>query len=126
VWTVITEDPDLLAEVSAAIDVIEKRGQLARIRRRLLDVHPRRGAHKCSYDGAIVDCLTEACAFAWADLRGPHPQFDFGKGKPDICAPPDVWIEAKQSDAHLRMAQPLADDLGVLAVVEYERGVAVS
>jgi hypothetical protein len=83
--------------LSAALTVVDERGQLARVKKRIKQEHPaRRGGHRDDDDARLLDCLTEACAFAWADTRYPGlPRFDYSLGAPDIALPPDRWVEAK-------------------------------
>jgi hypothetical protein len=101
--------------VSDAIQVIEQHGQMAPLQRCVRQEHPGRRAHRSEDDDRLMDCLTEACAFAWADLRGlGTPRFDYRTGKPDIFVPPDLWIEAKSIPGGCEIR-----DISDLAVTEH-------
>lgn len=89
------QDP-MIAGLSAALDAAARHDQLGRIAARLRDEHPTRRKHHDQHDERLISCLTEACAFAWADLRLPAaPEFDFAEGHPDVQVGPSTWVEAK-------------------------------
>lgn len=130
-WKVLRRDPPQLARLSAAIRVVEQHGQLAALERRVREEHPSRRAHRKDYDSRLLDCLTEACAFAWAVSRGLGvPQFDYRQGKPDIHVPPDLWVEAKAVHPSLASRQDMARMLrgevvlGLVAPPDRHRGLA--
>lgn len=85
-----------LDTLSEAILVVTQHGQRGLLKKRLADEHPiaRPGAPHHQYDRGVRDCLSEACAFAWADLRGLGvPSFtSLEKGTPDI------WVDAGQPE----------------------------
>jgi hypothetical protein len=86
----------MLGSLSAAIQVVAEHGQLPALEKRVRQEHPSKRAHREGDDDRLLDCLTEACAFAWAALRQlGTPQFDYKAGRPDVHVPPDTWIEAK-------------------------------
>ena len=58
--------------------------------------HPLNSPHNQQYDARVRDCLTEACAFAWASRRGiGNPKFSDEEGTPDILLDDGRWIEVK-------------------------------
>lgn len=104
VWKAIHFDIPGLGPLSAAIQIVEQRGQIAALECRVRDEHRKCRAltehtdvlEYVEQDARVVDCLTEACAFAWADLRGlGDTQFNYQPGMPDVHVPPDLWVEAK-------------------------------
>ncbi len=126
-WKVMHNDYAELAGLSAAIEVVEKRHQLAALERRVRQEHRKCRALKSQTDfleyveedSRLLDCLTEACAFAWAYCRGLGvPRFDHRQGMPDIHIPPDLWVEAKavhQSEASRKDWTNSFDENRVLA-----------
>jgi hypothetical protein len=94
---VLLRDRAKMELFSPALDVARVWGQLVRLRRRVRQEHPaRRRGHSPYDDDRLLDCLTEACAFAWTDARHPSvPVSDYHEGVPDIAVPPIGWIEAK-------------------------------
>jgi len=93
-----------LDSLSEAVLVVTRHGQRDLLKKRLAGEHPigRLRAHHPQYDRAVRDCLSEACAFAWADLRGLGvPSFTFlEKGTPDVRVDAaeqqrTSWIEVK-------------------------------
>ncbi len=88
---------DVLRPLSEAVDVVARHNQAEMLERRLALVHPIDRSHRRDFDDGLLDCLSEACAFAWADARGMGPpEFRFNEeGKPDIFIKPDIWVEAK-------------------------------
>jgi hypothetical protein len=83
--------------LSSALAVVDARGQLDRLKLRIRQEHPpRRSGHRDADDDRLLDCLSEGCAFAWADTRYPSvPRLDYSKGAPDIALGPGGWVEAK-------------------------------
>lgn len=85
-----------LQRLSDAVTVVSEQGQLPALKRRLETEHPVSRNHLREYDDRLLDCLTEACAFAWAHQRHlGSPAFSHQEGCPDIRVLPDLWIEAK-------------------------------
>lgn len=83
-------------EPSDAVQVITAHGQREQLISRLRDEHPTVRQHQAQYDERLRDVLTEALAFAWADLRQlGAPRFDYSEGMPDIHVEDFGWIEAK-------------------------------
>ena len=128
-WKVMHYDYAELVGLSAALDVVEQRGQLAALERRVRQEHRKCRALKSQTDFLeyveedfrLLDCLTEACAFAWTDKRGlGAPRFDHRRGMPDIHLPPDLWVEAKavhQSEASRKDWTDSLDENRVLAFI---------
>lgn len=57
---------------------------------------PWRAAGEPDSDRQLINCFTEACAFAWADARQlGQPTFDYRTGAPDVYVDPASWVEAK-------------------------------
>ncbi len=82
--------------LSSAIDVVERHGQLGRLNHKVKLQHPSDKPHQSQYDARVRDALTEACAFAWADLRGLGPPIlSDAEGAPDVQLDTGVWVEAK-------------------------------
>ena len=83
----------MLSSLSAAIQVVAEHGQLAALEKRVRQEHTAKRAHREADDDRLLDCLTEACAFAWAASRQLGvPQFDYKAGRPDVHVPPNIWI----------------------------------
>lgn len=79
-----------------AIRVIEKCDQSNALACKIRREHPIGKTHDPQYDAGVTDCLTEACALAWADLRGLGvPEFCDSQGAPDIVTSTKCWVEAK-------------------------------
>lgn len=128
-WKAIHFDFTELAGLSAAIEVVERHDQSAALERRVRQEH--RGCRALREDTSVLDyvekdhrlldCLTEACAFAWAGMRALGvPQFDYRRGMPDIHVPPDLWVEAKavhQSEASRKDWSGSLDENRVLAFI---------
>ena len=82
--------------LSDAIRVVEKHDQSNVLACKLRREHPTGKAHNTEFDGRVRDCLTEACALAWADLRNLGvPEFCSAEGAPDLVTSNGCWIEAK-------------------------------
>ncbi len=82
--------------ISEAIQIVERHDQSNVLARKLRREHPTDKGHNPQFDGRVRDCLTEACALAWADLRGlSAPAFCEAGGSPDILTGSGRWIEAK-------------------------------
>ena len=82
--------------LSSAIDAVERHGQLGRLNDKVKLQHPSDKPHQSQYDARVRDALTEACAFAWADLRGLGPPiFSDAEGAPDVQLDTGFWVEAK-------------------------------
>ena len=58
-----------LNTLSEALEVVERHHQLEALETKLKREHPLDKPHQREYDDRVLDVLTEACAFAWADLR---------------------------------------------------------
>ena len=85
-----------LGVFSDALEVVERYGELGALKKKLKPLHPVNDEHDVQFDERVRDCLTEACAFAWADLRGlGAPQFSLAEGTPDILLDTGRWIEVK-------------------------------
>jgi hypothetical protein len=83
------------AGISRAIETVDRYDELSALELRLTREHPVDRPHQGQYDERVLDCLTEACAFAWADMRQLGcPAFCWAAGAPDIHTPTH-WIEAK-------------------------------
>ena len=96
-WKAAQADRPDLAALSEAITVVARYRELQKLQRRLRKEHTvrRNRVHQAEDHQKLLDCLTEACAFAWADLRGlGAPRFDFRPGMSDVAVPPDLFIEA--------------------------------
>ncbi len=109
---VLKADPPELARLSSAIDVVGLRGQLPILRRRIANEHPTRRAHRAADDLRLLDCLTEALAFAWAEssLTGSPSLTANVPGAPDVYVDTGArdtssWIEAKAIHASERDRQ---------------------
>ena len=83
--------------LSEAIDAVDRQGQLDVLKRRIRNEHPSRREHRPEYDGGLLDALTEACAFAWVDLRriGAPVLTATTPGSPDLRIDVDGWLDAK-------------------------------
>ena len=89
-------NPSDLQMLHDAIEIVQKHEQLKKLKKRMVQEHPVNKTHKEQYDERLRDCITEACAFAWAcEKKLGMPVFDYSKGAPDVHIPPDCWIEAK-------------------------------
>jgi hypothetical protein len=93
----LAKDPAEFTPVSEAVAVVEKCGQLAALQQRCAAEHPTAKPHRSAYDRRLLDCLTEACAFSWADEQAQGtPEFRFDQpGEPDVRVSPDLYVEAK-------------------------------
>lgn len=82
--------------LSEALQVVDQYGTLGSLETKLKREHPVNGKHNRQYDERVLDCLTEACAFAWASLRGlGFPKFSDRAGTPDILLDSGRWVEVK-------------------------------
>jgi hypothetical protein len=102
--------PPPLRYIARALDVVDRYGELPRLLQRFVMEHPVNRPHRRSYDEQLVTCLTEGCAFAWADLRnlGTLRFTSEIPGAPDIQADSGLWIEAKSigpSDEDKRLTE---------------------
>src|SRR5687767_11213976 len=75
-----------LEPLVAAVAEVERCDQRDTLVRSIRDAHPARAAHSREHDRLVQDCLTEACAFAWATSRGMQVRFDKRTGLPDLRA----------------------------------------
>ena len=90
-----SERPEL-NNLSAAIEIVERYDQLEALTEKLKREHPLDKPHQRQYDHRVLDVLTEACAFAWADLRKlGSPKFSDAEGTPDVYLDTGYWVEAK-------------------------------
>lgn len=88
--------PEQLEPLSPAIKIVDRCNQLTMLKQRASQEHPVDRPHTQQYDDRFLDCLTEACAFAWAVLKKlGTPEFHYREGAPDIYVNPGIWIEAK-------------------------------
>ena len=85
-----------LFALSDALEVVEIGGEINSFRTRLKREHPLDKIHDEQYDWRVKDCLTEACAFAWATQRDLEPlTFSDTEGTPDIRLSDGRWVEVK-------------------------------
>ena len=102
----LKRDRPKLKAVSEAIQVVERYGQIGPLPARLKREHPVDKPHQRQYDERLLDALTEACAFAWADLRNlGSPRFSDAEGAPDIHLDTGYWVEAKAIHSSLEEAK---------------------
>ena len=97
-WIVkaIQSDDPRLNILSQAIQVVEQRHELGTLRLKVKREHPSDSNHNPEHDARVRDCLVEACAFAWADLRGLGvAKLSDDTGTPDILLNDGRWIEVK-------------------------------
>ena len=102
-----------LSTLSAAIQVVDQYDEINPLTEKVRREHPMDRVHNPQYDARVWDCLTEACAFAWAASRNLGvPSFSDSEGSPDIILDSGSWIEVKaihrSNDDHKRMRQMLA------------------
>ena len=82
--------------LSEAIQVVKQCHELEALKLRVRREHPLNSLHDQQYDARVRDCLTEACAFAWASRRGlGNPKFSDEEGTPDILLDDGRWVEVK-------------------------------
>ncbi len=82
--------------ISEAIQVVEKHDQSNALACKIRREHPKDRTHDPQYDARVRDCLTEACALAWADIRGlGTPEFCDVEGAPDLLTSIGCWVEVK-------------------------------
>ena len=92
----IQSDDPRLSILSTALQVVEDSNQSALLTLKLNREHPSDREHDPQFDARVRDCLTEACAFAWASMRGiGTPIFYDSEGAPDILLDTGRWIEVK-------------------------------
>ena len=85
-----------LKPLGEAINVVECHSQLGQLSKTIRQEHPLDRQHQCQHDARVRDRLTEACAFAWADLmKLGSPRFWDESGFPDIRVDTGYCIEAK-------------------------------
>ena len=101
---------------SEAVLVAKQHGELASLQTKLKREHPTDREHDPQHDARVRDCLTEACAFAWASLRElGTPAFCDKEGTPDILLGDGRWIEVKAIHASQvedeRMKRMLAGEI---------------
>ena len=87
------EELDILSE---ALILVERHGELDTLATKVKREHPSDGDHQVQHDERVLDCLSEACAFAWSTMRGiREPSFCDEQGSPDIQFDHGNWIEVK-------------------------------
>ena len=87
------EELDILSE---ALILVERHGELGTLDTKVKREHPSDGDHQVQHDERVLDCLSEACAFAWSTMRGiREPSFCDEQGTPDIQFDGGNWIEVK-------------------------------
>ena len=92
----------MLNVLSEAIRVVEKHDQSNALACKIRRAHPKDKPHNPQYDGQVRDCLTEACALAWTDLRGLGvPECCDAEGAPDVLTSIGYWVEAKAIHASM-------------------------
>ena len=85
-----------LSILSEALIVVGRHGGLETLATKVKREHPTGGDHEQQHDDRVLDCLTEACAFAWSSMRGiGDPAFCDQHGTPDIKLDSGNWIEVK-------------------------------
>ena len=114
--------------LSEAILVVEQGNELEALKLRVRREHPVDRAHNEQYDTRVRDCLAEACAFAWASLRGlESPKFTDAEGTPDIVLDTGRWIEVKaihnSQEDHARMEEMLKGKVASGQVTEPSLGL---
>ena len=86
-------EPNVFSE---ALLAVKQHCELASLQTKLQREHPLDREHDPQHDARVRDCLTEACAFAWASLRElGTPAFCDKEGTPDIRLGDVRWIEVK-------------------------------
>lgn len=125
----LLEKAPLWLHLGEALGVVQARGQLDVFRLRCHQAHPDKATHDHQqFDQRLLDCMTEACAFAWADGRLGPPTFAFDQpGHPDVLVPSGQWVEAKgiwNSDLDRSSLRRLAAagrvEAGVVAEPDYD------
>lgn len=125
----LLEKAPLWLHLGEALGVVQARGQLEMFRQRCRQEHPDRATRDHQqFDQRLLDCMTEACAFAWADGRLGPPTFTFDqRGHPDVLVPSRQWVEAKgiwNSDIDRsrwrRLAAAGGVEAGVVAEPDYD------
>ena len=85
-----------LSILSAAIQVVDQHYEINPFMEKVRREHPMDREHNPQYDARVWDCLTEACAFAWAASRDLGIlRFCDSEGSPDILLDSGRWIEVK-------------------------------
>ena len=110
-----SEHPQLNV-LSDALEVVCQHGETNSFRSKLAREHPMDRNHNHQHDARVRDCLTEACAFAWAVSRELRtPAFCDESGAPDLLLADGGWIEVKAIHRSLedeeRMTRMLAGDV---------------
>ena len=101
---------------SEALIEVERHGGLETLAIKVKREHPAGGDHEQQHDERVLDCLTEACAFAWSSMRGIGiPAFCDQQGTPDIILDSGNWIEVKairrSEEDHGRMHRMLGGEI---------------
>ena len=104
---------DILSE---ALAVVEGHGELDALATKVKREHPLNCEHEHQYDERVLDCLSEACAFAWSTMRGiGNPAFCDEQGTPDILFDSGNWVEVKairrSEEDNERMERMLAGEV---------------
>ena len=113
---------------SKALEIVLQYGETKSLQTKICREHPLDRDHNPQYDARVRDCLTEACAFAWAVCRGlGTPVFCDEIGTPDILLADGRWIEVKaihrsQEDEE-RMGRMIAGDVDSGTVQEPAPGL---
>lgn len=105
-----------LSILSAAIQVVDQHNEIDSLMKKVQREHPVDREHNPQFDVRVWDCLTEACAFAWAaSCNLEIPRFSDSEGSPDILLDSGCWIEAKaihaSDDDNERMGRMLDGDM---------------
>ena len=113
---------------SEALEIVFRYGEAKSLQTKLSREHPLDRDHDPQYDARVRDCLTEACAFAWAVYWDQGtPVFCDKEGTPDILLADGRWIEVKAIHRSLedeeRMGRMLAGDVDSGTVQEPAPGL---
>ena len=113
---------------SEALEVVCLDGEVKSLQPKLKREHPSDREHDRQHDDRVLDCLTEACAFAWVVWRGlGTPAFCDEEVTPDILLPDGRWIEVKAIHRSLeddeRMRRMLAGEVDSGTVSEPAPGL---
>lgn len=85
-----------LSTLSAAIQEVEHYDEIKPFARKVRREHPLHRKHNSQYDARVRDCLSEACAFAWAVSHNlGTPSFCDDEGSPDLFLDNGQWVEVK-------------------------------
>ena len=114
--------------LSDALEVVELHGELDSLQTKLKREHPLDKKHNEQYDWRVKDCLTEACAFAWATLRNLKPvAFCDTEGTPDIRLDDGRWVEVKaihpSQEEGVRMRRMLKGEIDSSQVAPPDSGL---